>query len=689
MRSSFAPVFERPAWLNDSQVFVGHWEPLVFRRRRGGQATDEATRYLREHSDNAIDAIKDVGANLVITHFDKGFGLTAEAADIAMTQDWIARLRANGLRVGVYIRYDTLVLETIQHDQPDAAAWIGCSANGTPPVVLHQVYRNGACPNAEAHLAYIESLLRTAIEDFQVDLIHFDGFWLGHENWACHCNRCHADFLRFLQERYPDAASAVERFGHPFIENLRPPAYQPYDAPLEAFNPVKDPVVQEWIAYRAAKLTAIARRFRTFIYSLNPQTAMEINSLTPIGYNHAYYWGFDLPSLAPYVDAMWTEDDHWAGWREDGVLISRIREFKIGERLGSRIFSYQRGRSEAELRLSLAQAMAFQPQSVGMIGTPLVREEPFYEVKQRAIAWFRRHADWFMDTSSAADVAVLRSRATLAYNSTSAHRSVILAEQMLIQGKIPFDIIYDENLTDLSHWRVLILPNVECLSDIQIENIRAFVQSGGGLLATELTGLWDERRRQRPQPGLLSLYGKEVAYLPGDLWEAPRTQIPANTGLSRAVTGEGRTAFIPAILTQQAVDYRGVLGEMPYRFGTECWEMPLNSADFYAALRWLGNGLQVETDAPDGITVEVREHARGWVVHLIDYQNRTSLPSITVRLSHTQSTTRVQQLTFDHDNPVDLTGQADDRAVVVQTRPFHLYSLILFEVKSAPGVQHD
>jgi hypothetical protein len=681
MSESFTPVCPRPDWLAAPLIFVGHWEPLIFRRRRGGQAVDEAERYAREHSAAALQALQAVGANLVITHFDKGFGLTAEAPDLAVTREWISRLREHGLRVGVYIRYDTLVPETMRQDHPEAADWVGRPSSGMPPVVLHQVFRHGACPNAEGHLAYIESLVELAITEFNVDLIHFDGFWLGHENWACHCERCTADFTRFVRERYPDPAAAVERFGHAHIENLRPPAYQPYDAPLEAFNPVKDPVVQEWIAYRSAKLAQIARRLRLFIHRLNPQVAMEINSLIPIGYNHHYYWGFDLPALAPYIDALWTEDDHWAGWREDGVLISRIREFKIGERLGSRVFSYQRGRTEAELRLSLVQAMAFQPQSIGMIGTPLVHEEPFFAVKQSALAWFHRHLDRFVDTRSRAEIAVLRSRATLAYHSTVPHRSVILTEQVLIQSGIPFDIIYDDDLNDLARWRVLILPDVECLSAAQVEGIHRFVEQGGGLLVTELTGLWDEYRRQRAQPALLPLLGDDIAYSPGDLWDPPRIGLHSSAGYTTNRVGNGRTAFIPTIRTRRQADYRGVLGEQPYRFGTEQWEMPLNSADFQAALRWVGAGLPIEGDLPEGVAVEVRTSARGVMVHLVDYRLRDTLPALTLRLRlpDRPAQFRVCQLNFEQDERISLSSQVTEEGLLLQTHPFHLYTILCIE----------
>jgi len=54
-------------------------------------------------------------------------------------------------------------------------------------------------------------------------------------------------------------------------------------------------------------------------------------------------------------------------------------------------------------------------------------------------------------------VALLRSYASIAYHQSRAQLSAILFEQALIESKIPFDLIFDEHLADLSKYRVLIL----------------------------------------------------------------------------------------------------------------------------------------------------------------------------------------------------------------------------------------
>jgi beta-galactosidase GanA len=78
--------------------------------------------------------------------------------------------------------------------------------------------------------------------------------------------------------------------------------------------------------------------------------------------------------------------------------------------------------------------------------------------------------------------------------------AAILTEQALIQARIPFDLIFDEHLSDLSKYKVLVLPETECLSDAQLASIRSFVAGGGGLVATGQAGLYDQWRRVRVQP---------------------------------------------------------------------------------------------------------------------------------------------------------------------------------------------
>ena len=54
----------------------------------------------------------------------------------------------------------------------------------------------------------------------------------------------------------------------------------------------------------------------------------------------------------------------------------------------------------------------------------------------------------------------------------------------------------------LRAFKLLVLPNIACLSDAQCAQLRAFVAAGGSLVATYETSLYDEWGAPRPQFGL-------------------------------------------------------------------------------------------------------------------------------------------------------------------------------------------
>ena len=63
----------------------------------------------------------------------------------------------------------------------------------------------------------------------------------------------------------------------------------------------------------------------------------------------------------------------------------------------------------------------------------------------------------------------------------------------------------------LEQFKVLALPNVANLSDGQCAQLKAFVEKGGGLVATHETSLNDERGKRRADFGLAGLFGASFA----------------------------------------------------------------------------------------------------------------------------------------------------------------------------------
>lgn len=82
-------------------------------------------------------------------------------------------------------------------------------------------------------------------------------------------------------------------------------------------------------------------------------------------------------------------------------------------------------------------------------------------------------------------------------------------ERVLTEHHIQYRFIPDIELTmeNLKGLRVLILPNVVCLSESQQDVIRSYVKNGGGLVASYRTSLCDENGNAREDFGLKDLFG--------------------------------------------------------------------------------------------------------------------------------------------------------------------------------------
>jgi hypothetical protein len=79
----------------------------------------------------------------------------------------------------------------------------------------------------------------------------------------------------------------------------------------------------------------------------------------------------------------------------------------------------------------------------------------------------------------------------------------------LVEARIPFEMVHDRLLDEehLASLRTLVLPDVLALSDAQCAQLRAFVERGGGLVATNETSLHDEHGVRRKDFGLADLFG--------------------------------------------------------------------------------------------------------------------------------------------------------------------------------------
>ena len=208
-------------------------------------------------------------------------------------------------------------------------------------------------------------------------------------------------------------------------------------------------------------------------------------------------------------------------------------------------------------------------------------------------------------------MAVLHSFASMAYNNEQPWLDSMLFQQALIQAKVPFDIVFDDNLKDLSKYRVLALPDQECLSVEQISLIRDFVKRGGGLVATGQSSLYTPWRLRRREFGLQDLLQVEAPRWAPVRAAVEQPPLPAR----RNQVGQGRAAYIAAV--EPAVP------KPPAAPATsQYWKLPRNWEDIVAAVRWAAGGtFSAEVKGPLTVTAEVLERKGGGElqVHLINF----------------------------------------------------------------------
>lgn len=559
----------------------------IFRRRVGGNSTWQEEDYRKEQTEETIQKLKDLGVTMGVIHFYKGFGLAAEKEHIDDARKLAALLHKHGIRVGVYVG-STIAYETFLAEQPDAKDWFVPDYLGKPVFYDDQTYRKRVYFMHPGYRAYMKRVLRLAVEDLKADEIHFDNTSMQAQPPIFQHPLAIQDFRKYLQTRYtPEMLK--RRFGFSDMRFVVPPQS---DRPLGAIN---DPLFQEWADFRCHQLESYYAEMAAFLRSMNPNVVIATNPHSGIsGRNTVWEQGVEYPGLLRSMDIVWTEEGDDAGVSPDGILISKIRTYKMATTLQKRVLTYTGG--ETTKKLQMAEAMAYNRQTLGDIGDFLSGYN-FPQDQAKYLHYFVQNFKDYRNVDNIADVAVLHSHASMGFNNDLPWQSSMLMEQVLIQANIPFNIIFDANLNDLSRYKVLVLADQESLSDEQAASIREFVRRGGGLVATEGSSLYTNWRERRRDFALADLFHVTAPKWLGSSY--PETIVPG--GPVRNEFGQGRVAYIPQI--------KPAVPKPPsVAMYSQYWRLPVNWQELVNELRWAAGGeFSVDVKAPLTVTSELLE----------------------------------------------------------------------------------
>lgn len=420
---------------------------------------------------------------------------------------------------------------------------------------------------------------------------------------------------------------------------------------------LNDPVLQEWVRFRCESLARYANDLSDYVKSLNPAVAVHFNIKGVYSFNRYWTNAVYHPLYDKKVDVISFDTGGYEARldKTTGALVSQIRSYKVARNLGS-------GCAEAmndELRAAVHMAFNFQPTVKGYAGAPNMSDTS--GVNTPLLEFFRFYNDrYYRGAQEIRDVAVLRTWASMAYSINATYTPATLVEQVLIQYKVPFDLLFEEQLDRIAQYAAVILSGQECLSNAQIDTLLAYTQKGGTLILAGNTGQyneWRERRRTNP------FQGKDrVLLIPEILRADTRSPKPVQDADQDPEPG--------------ATSKRGE------RLSPAQWLLPRNHQEIYkTVLAALPKGLSITTAAPLTTVLEIqdRPESRETIVHFINFDRRTELAPFpaTIRKQRAQKVTSVQCFSPDADDPVPVPCQETPTHLTLTVPAMRLYSMLV------------
>ena len=664
----------RPAWVGRGLVWTWGALPLIYYIRTGQATEDIFEEQKADFSEAAAQHYQQIGVNTVVMPLHLGSGLKAESEAIEGTKQFTAIAHRYGLKVVGYIG-STMWYETFYAEEPDAAKWEQIDERGRPMYYSTQTFRHAACRNNPGYRAFLKKVVRLGADELKLDGFHFDQLQWWPEPWSCHCRYCEEGFRAYLRSKYSNEQLRA-RLGHTNVAGIRVPDFNLEHPPVTWAGSVDDPLLQEWTQYRCGSLAQWWAEMREYIRELNPEASLQGNPTVPPGMNHGFVYGNDLGQLLPHCELMWTEDRNEPRWMADGRLVSRIREYKMARTMGRSLLFWQRVEGpqgdykppfpELPLTLGLAEALAYNDANLGVWNSKYKIEPVPGSRPAQYIHFFRSHVADLVETRIIADVAVLRSFASMEFHPAEANVSTVLLEQTLIQHKIPFTIIFDGQLKDASRYRALVLANQVALSEEQVQQIGRYAEAGGGVVVTEETAKLTEWGWERRKPGLAELLG-----------------IKYGETAQRRQFGKGRVVYVPRV--EPAV--KPAAATMTYNFENEHWKLPKNDEELVEAVRWaVGEELSAEVEAPLWVTMELAEQPSSGtrLLHLVNFKVDEVLKDIGVKVKVPKGL-RLREVTWESpDGGARQVLQPSGREGLVSFRvpSLEIYSLVLMRMEN-------
>jgi hypothetical protein len=286
---------------------------------------------------------------------------------------------------------------------------------------------------------------------------------------------------------------------------------------------VRDAARRAYLTWQQDRLFELWRLWDREIRAINPQARFIANSgggaLSPL----------DMKTIGELSDILFADRQARRGATPLWVNGKSAKEYRAA--LGSKpiggIFSVgveepyrwkDSVQTGAEVRMWVAEGTAngMRPWFTKFSGT--LYDTRWLATVEKIYDWHYRAERYLRNVRPLARVGLVYSQQTATFYGGDRARERVDDHTLgvyaaLIDARIPFEMVHDRLLDRdrLQAFKLLILPNIACLSTAQCEQLRAFAREGGSLVATHETSLYDEQGVRRSDFGLADLLGARFA----------------------------------------------------------------------------------------------------------------------------------------------------------------------------------
>ncbi len=530
-------------------VWVPMWG-LSKLRRRGGRfagAIDGKARYYdqwyeRAMSEETADKLARLGVNLVILPFSLGGGAETEAEERDDFERTAGYFHDHGIVVLPYLQWQNILQEagTLEN-----AEWSVSADGGTQQ---YAQWRRTVCQSSRGFLDYMKSNISDALNRGA------DGIWIDNSYLKpCSCQLCKDNFRDYLAKNRRD-----------LIDLLYLKDFNRVEIPSAFSDPVLDPIMQAYIEFNCDRCESILNDVKRHMEQISGHALFATNPGVYRGKN-CFLQGVDIYRQGKLHDIMYLEnklcpgvnDDHTVNGNYHGFLAlsdldcaSVAGSWKPLTEFDSTVESSSCGLPEtkAEVERLIFEGPAYHNIS-GM----------FWAVRSRYHGICNKPADvmdmyfekddingWMQSALSSltaindpkalkniAEIGVYYSKSSLSFSHSVAFPALFTLEELLLRNRVPYNLLYSEEMAKIDNYELVILPETVFMSDSEAEVVGNYVEKGGKLMIIGDCGLFDEYGFIRKDYAIKEVSG--VSYF-------DRVNEITLTGNEK-----GRTVFIPLI----------------------------------------------------------------------------------------------------------------------------------------------